>query len=60
MARSEPSIFDETDDAADERAMREGEADGDAGRTMPHAAVSKWLATWGTPEEQPPPREWFE
>ncbi|HEY5105216.1 MAG TPA: antitoxin [Caulobacteraceae bacterium] len=59
MAKPEPSIFDERDDDADERAMREGEADADAGRTIPHAEFAKWLATWGTPDEQPPPPEWF-
>ena len=40
--------------------MREGEADADAGRVIPHADFAKWLATWGTPDEQPPPKEWFE
>jgi predicted transcriptional regulator len=31
-----------------------------AGNFVPHDEVAKWLRTWGTPEEGPPPREWFE
>ena len=57
MLKPEPSIFETPDDDADERAMREGEAD--AGRVVPHAEFSKWLETWGTAEEQPPPSSWF-
>jgi len=35
------------------------EADIAAGRVIPHEEVAKWLKTWGTPEEGPPPAEWF-
>jgi predicted transcriptional regulator len=59
MAEPEPSIFDEPDPDADEQAMREGEADADAGRVVSHEKVAKWLATWGTPKEKPPRRSWF-
>jgi predicted transcriptional regulator len=59
MAKAEPSLFDEADDAADDAAAREGKADADAGRVVPHEEVAKWLATWGTPEEQPAPKSWF-
>ena len=31
-----------------------------AGHVVSHEEVAKWLRTWGTPEEGPPPREWFE
>jgi len=55
----EPSIFDEPDDAADERATAEGEADADAGRVIPHEEVAAWLETWGTPDFKPAPRKWF-
>jgi hypothetical protein len=55
MTKQEPSIFDQADDEADELAMREGEADADAGRVIPHAEFSAWLETWGTPGEKPAP-----
>jgi hypothetical protein len=55
MTKPEPSIFDQADDEADEVAMREGEADADAGKVIPHAEFSAWLETWGTLGEKPPP-----
>ncbi len=57
--KPEPSIFDEPDLEADERAMLEGEADADAGRVIPHELVAEWLSRWGTPEETPMPAEWL-
>ena len=60
MALPEQSIFDQPDVEADERAMCEGEAAADAGQVVPHEDVAKWLATWGTFDEQPAPRSWFE
>lgn len=39
-------------------ADRRAEADIAAGRFVPHEEVVKWLKTWGTPEEGPPPAEW--
>ena len=35
-------------------------ADVAAGRVVPHEEVAKWLATWGTEDEKPMPREWLE
>jgi uncharacterized protein (DUF433 family) len=32
------------------------EADANPGRGVPHEEVEKWLRTWGTPNELPPPR----
>jgi predicted transcriptional regulator len=55
----EPSLFDPADLDADERAMREGEADADAGRVIPHAEFSEWLRTWGRPDEKAAPDKWF-
>ncbi|WP_304164924.1 antitoxin [Phenylobacterium aquaticum] len=57
--KPEPSLFDEIDAEADERAMLEGEADADAGRVVPHEEVAAWLKTWGTPDERPAPAHWF-
>ena len=36
-------------------AVEEGVADLDAGRTMPYEAVRRWLLSWGTENELPPP-----
>ena len=57
--KPEPSIFGQPDAHADEQAMREGEADADAGRVVPHEAVGKWLLSWGTPDESPMPDAWL-
>jgi predicted transcriptional regulator len=57
--KPEPSIFDETDQAAEDAADAEALADIEAGRVVPHAEVAAWLDTWGTPDEKPAPAEWF-
>lgn len=60
-----PALFDAELEPApplsdeEEAALREAEADADAGRVVPHAEVAKWLKTWGTPEAGPPPKSWF-
>lgn len=54
-----PSIFDEIDPEAEEAALQRAEADVAAGRVIPHEDVAKWLKTWGTPDEGPPPAHWF-
>jgi hypothetical protein len=38
------------------KAWAEGEADIEAGRTVPHAKVKRWLKSWGTAKELPAPR----
>jgi hypothetical protein len=48
----EPSIFD-ADEETEAAADAEGMADIAAGRVVPHDKVAAWLATWGTPDEQP-------
>jgi predicted transcriptional regulator len=55
MSSVEPSVFDDIDDAVEERAMEEAEAAYAAGRVISHEAMTKWLASWGTPGELPPP-----
>ncbi|WP_419254774.1 antitoxin [Caulobacter sp. ErkDOM-YI] len=55
----EPSIFDEMDIASEDAADAEGLADIAAGRVVPHAEVSAWLETWGTPDEKPMPASWL-
>jgi len=52
----EPGIFDIADDAADEASMRRAEADFEAGRTISHEAMKRWLLSWGTDNPLPPPK----
>ncbi len=44
---------DET--AAYVAAIKEGVADGDAGRVIAYDDVRRWLLSWGTEHELPPP-----
>lgn len=53
--KAEPSIFDDSDEAAEAAADAEGLADLEAGRTISHEKMKAWLLSWGTPEETPPP-----
>jgi predicted transcriptional regulator len=52
---SEPSIFGEVDQAADEAADAEALADLEAGRTVSWQAVERWLSSWGTDNKLPAP-----
>lgn len=45
----------EDDTEAFQAAVREGIADAEAGRTIPHEDVRRWLLSWGTEKELPPP-----
>ena len=49
------TIFDEVDEAAEIRAIAEADADIAAGRVMSHEAIMRWIKSWGTSEELPPP-----
>ncbi len=55
MPSVEPSIFDDIDEAAEERAWREAEAACANGRVISHEAVTKCLLSWGTHDELAPP-----
>jgi hypothetical protein len=57
MAEREPdSILDIPPDAAREAAAdAAAEAEIDAGKGIPHAAVRRWLESWGKPDELPCP-----
>ena len=52
----EPAVFIAEEavelDARDRKAM----ADMDAGRFVSHEAVMRWLQSWGTDDELPPPK----
>jgi predicted transcriptional regulator len=52
----EPSIFDEIDEEAERLADERAEADIKAGRVISHEAMKRWLLSWGTPNELPPPK----
>ena len=39
-----------------EKAVREGIADADAGRTVSYEKIRRWLLSWGTDKELPPPK----
>lgn len=55
----EKSLFDESDPAAeaaaDARADADADADVRAGRLVDHAAVKRWIASWGTDKPLPRP-----
>lgn len=46
---------DDEDTAAFVAAVEEGIAAADAGHTVPYEAVRRWLLSWGTENELPPP-----
>jgi predicted transcriptional regulator len=50
------SIFDDIDEAAEARAIAEARADIAAGRVISHEAMKRWLLSWGTENELPPPK----
>lgn len=49
------SPFDVTDEDAEERMIAEAEADFTAGRVISNEAMMRWIKSWGTPDELPPP-----
>ncbi len=49
------TLFEQDDDAAEAEAMAEAEADVAAGRVVSHDAVARWLRSWGSDDELPPP-----
>ena len=57
--KSEPNLFEDVDHEAEAAADAEGLADIEAGRVVSHDEVARWLDTWGTPDEAPPPASWF-
>ena len=58
MSTPQPHILDDILPEADEAALREAEADADAGRTVPHTRVREWLSKVGTAEQGPTPFSW--
>jgi predicted transcriptional regulator len=54
--KTEPSIFDEPNDAAEADADARAEADIEAGRVVSHEAVSLWLSSWANGKPMAVPR----
>jgi predicted transcriptional regulator len=53
---TEPAKPAQTDqDAEFLAAVDEGIADADAGRMIPYEKIRRWLLSWGTDKELPPP-----
>lgn len=52
------NLFDDIDDAAEERADLEAEADVAAGRVVPHDEVVKWLDDLAAGKRRPRPQPW--
>lgn len=52
---AEFDLFEEIDEEADARLIAEAEADFAAGRVISHEAMMRWIRSWGTPDELPPP-----
>ena len=48
-------LFEEIDEEAEAAADADAEADFDAGRIISHEAMMRWIKSWGTPDELPPP-----
>jgi predicted transcriptional regulator len=55
MAERKPTPPGAEDDAAQIEAVEAGLASLDAGRSIPYEAVRRWLLSWGTDNELPPP-----
>jgi hypothetical protein len=52
----EASVFDPAEDAVEEKALAEAEAEIAAGKFISHEAMRRWLLSWGTADELPPPK----
>lgn len=53
---SEPARpFPDDKNAAFVAGVEAGIADADAGRTIPYEEIRRWLLSWGTDDELPPP-----
>lgn len=58
MPMSKPQSSNDVEREAKRSAIAEARADVAAGRVISHTDMSKWLDSWGTPNELPPPSTW--
>ena len=56
MAKPDPTSPPTEDDKAFARAVEDGLKSLDAGRSLPYEKVRRWLLSWGTDRELPPPK----
>ncbi len=56
MAHPEPSLFGQIDAETEARALQEAESAFAAGCVISHETVTRWLRSWGTPNELPRPK----
>jgi predicted transcriptional regulator len=54
--KSKPTLFDKVDPTLESEADARAEADVREGRLISHAAVRRWLASWGTAKPLPRPK----
>jgi predicted transcriptional regulator len=47
---------EQDEDAEFERAVKEGISSLDRGRNIPYEKIRRWLLSWGTKDELPPPK----
>jgi predicted transcriptional regulator len=47
---------EQDEDAEFERAVKEGMSSLDRGRNIPYEKIRRWLLSWGTKDELPPPK----
>jgi predicted transcriptional regulator len=55
MSREKP-LFDQADAREEAAADARAEADAQSGRLIGHAAVRRWIASWGSDKPLPRPR----
>ena len=55
MSNTARPLLPDDDTAAYIEAVKEGIAAVEAGQTIPYEDVRKWLLSWGTDNELPPP-----
>jgi predicted transcriptional regulator len=55
MANAVPLPIDDPNDQAFRQAVVEGIASLNAGRRIPYGDIRRWLLSWGTENELPPP-----
>ncbi len=58
MPKSDPVCTDDAEREAKRRAIAAARADAAAGRLISNAAMGRWLDSWGTSDELPPPSTW--
>lgn len=56
MAKPQGTPEADRDEAAFRVAVAAGQASLDAGRKVPYEEVRRWLLSWGTDHETPPPK----